>query len=76
MISPMDTHRRKLMARRDLALAAKDYITFQALTKAIADLPLAGVPALTKKDIARYVTGKPRKEKTRSFAVTGPRAAR
>lgn len=48
------------MTRRDAALAAGDYATFQALTAEIARLPLKGVPDLTPNDIARYVAGKRR----------------
>lgn len=50
----MDTNRRDLMTRRDAALKAGDIAQFQALTAQIAALPLAGVPALTQKDIASY----------------------
>jgi hypothetical protein len=60
-ISFMDTIRRDLMTRRDAALKAGDIALFQSLTVQIAALPLAGVPALTQKDIDRYVAGKKRR---------------
>lgn len=50
--------RRALMAERDKAVAAKDWCRMNALTRQIAELPLAGMPALTDRDIARYVVGK------------------
>ena len=56
----MDTNRRDLMAQRDAALKAGDIAAFQALTVKIAALPLKGVPALTPRDIAKYVAGKRR----------------
>lgn len=57
----MDTTRRDLMARRDAALKAGDIATFQRLTAEIAALPMQGVPALTDKDIDRYVAGTKRR---------------
>jgi hypothetical protein len=57
----MDTNRRDMMTRRDAALKAGDIALFQSLTTQIAALPLAGVPALTQKDIDRYVAGKKRR---------------
>lgn len=57
----MDTTRRALMTRRNAALKAGDIATFQRLTADIAALPLKGVPALTQKDIDRYVAGKKRR---------------
>lgn len=47
--------RRALMTERDRALVAKDYATYQRLTREIAALPLDGVRPLTTRDIARYV---------------------
>ena len=57
----MDKTRRDLMAQRDAAMAARDFTTANALTRQIANLPLRGVPELTPKDIARYVSGKRRR---------------
>jgi len=55
------TVRRALMAQRDAALAAQDFALYQDLTRQIAALPMAGVPALTPQDIAKYVQkGKPK----------------
>lgn len=54
----MDITRRDLMTRRDAALKAGDFPTFQSLTTQIAKLPLKGVPELTPKDIATYAKGK------------------
>lgn len=50
----MDNTRRALMAERDKAIAARDWVKANALTKRIADLPLAGVAPLTEKDIVKY----------------------
>jgi len=57
----MDTTRRQLMSERDKAIAAGDFQTANALTKQIADLPMKGVPALTARDVDRYVNGKKRR---------------
>lgn len=40
-----------LRSRRTEALKARDFVTFNALTKQISDLPMNGVPALTQKNI-------------------------
>ncbi len=56
----MDMNRRRLMTERDAALAAKDFARYNELTRQIADLPLKGVPKLTKPDVDRYVQGKRR----------------
>jgi hypothetical protein len=59
-ISPITNTRRALMTERDKALAAGNLAKFHALTRQIADLPMAGIKPLTEKDKARYAAKKSR----------------
>ena len=50
--------RKRLMAERQVAVAAGDWARMNELTRQLAALPMAGVPPLTQKDIDRYAKGK------------------
>jgi hypothetical protein len=52
--------RRALMAERDAALAAHDHERWNALTVALAQLPMRGVASLTPADAAKYARTKSR----------------
>jgi hypothetical protein len=50
----MDMTRSELMLERDKAIAERNWLRMNELTKALAALPMRGVKPLTTRDIERY----------------------